>query len=64
MPFRPLPAEVNTYKPPSMLAQHKGLAVVFAVVFLGLAIYCFKAPHGSRYAPPPKQPIYVDAVPQ
>jgi len=47
-----------------MLAQHKGLAVVFAVVFLGLAIYCFKAPHGSRYAPPPKQPIYVDAVPQ
>lgn len=64
MPLRSLPADVSTYKPPSVLAQYKGLAVVFAAVFLGLAIYCFKAPHGSRYAPPPKQPIYVDAVPQ
>jgi hypothetical protein len=64
MPFRSLPTEVYIYKPPSMLAQYKGLAVVFAIVCLGLAIYCFKAPHGSRYSPPPKQPIYVEAVPQ
>lgn len=64
MPFRSLPAEISQYKPPSVLAQYKVLAAVFAAVFLGLAIYCYKAPHGSRYSPPPKQPIYVDAVPQ
>ena len=47
-----------------MLAQHKGLAVVFAILCLVFTAYCFMAPHGTRYSPPPKQPIYVDAVPQ
>jgi len=64
MLHRSVPAEAYVYKPPSMLAQYKGLAVVFAIVCLALAVYCFKAPHGSRYTPPPKQPIYVDTVPQ
>jgi hypothetical protein len=47
-----------------MLAQYKGLAVVFAILSLALTLYCFMAPHGTRNSPPPKQPIYVDAVAQ
>ncbi|MGC1387631.1 MAG: hypothetical protein ACLPX1_00535 [Steroidobacteraceae bacterium] len=64
MPPRSWRAEAYVYKPPSMLAQHKGLAVVFAILCLVFTAYCFMAPHGTRYSPPPKQPIYVDAVPQ
>ena len=52
------------YQPPSMLAQHKGLAILFAVVFMAIAAYCYLVPRGTRYAAPPKQPIYVDSVPQ
>ena len=64
MPLRSWAADVHVYKPPSMLAQYKGLTVVFAILCLALTLYCFLAPHGTRYSPPPQQPIYVDAVPQ
>ncbi|HLN50114.1 MAG TPA: hypothetical protein VK251_11465 [Steroidobacteraceae bacterium] len=64
MPPRSWSADAYVYKPPSMLAQYKGLAIVFAIVCVALTLYCFMAPHGTRYSPPPKQPIYVDAVPQ
>jgi hypothetical protein len=63
-----LPRELRTqlpeYKPPSFLAQHKGLAIAFGILFIALAAWCLSTPRGSRYAPPPKQPIYVDTVVQ
>jgi hypothetical protein len=40
-PDNPAPAE---YKPPSMLWEHKGLATLLALVCLGFAVYCWKAP--------------------
>ena len=40
-PYTPPPPE---YKPPSMLTQHWRLAVLFAVVCIAFAVYCFKAP--------------------
>jgi hypothetical protein len=55
---------MHEYKPPSMLAQHKGLAIAFAVLLIVLAVWCLTTPRGTRYAPPPKQPIYVETVPQ
>jgi hypothetical protein len=61
---RSLRAELPEYKPPSMLAQHKGLAITFAVLLIVLAVWCLTTPRGTRYAPPPKQPIYVETVPQ
>ena len=46
-PYQPPPAE---YKPPSLLAEHKGLAIIFMVVVLGFALYCWKVPHQLRRA--------------
>jgi hypothetical protein len=61
---RALREELPEYRPPSILAQHKGLAIAFGILFIALAIWCLSTPRGSRYAPPPKQPIYVDTVVQ
>jgi hypothetical protein len=41
-PDNPPPPE---YKPPSVLAEHKGLAIVFAAVCVAFAWYCWKTPH-------------------
>jgi hypothetical protein len=64
MPPGSFRAEAYAYKPPSMLAQYKGLAIVFAILFLALAAYCIKAPHAARQSAPPTQPVYVEAVPR
>ena len=44
-PYTPPPPE---YKPPSMLAQHWRLAVLFSAVCIAFAVYCFKAPRAPR----------------
>ncbi len=41
-PYEPPPGD---YKPPSMLAEHKGLAILFIVAVLAFALYCWKVPH-------------------
>jgi hypothetical protein len=61
---RSLRGAVQEYHPPSLLSQHRVLAIVFAVLFLALAGYCLLAPHGTRYTPPPKPPIYVEPLAQ
>jgi hypothetical protein len=63
-PYNPRPAE---YKPPSVLAEHKGLAILFAVILVAFAVYCLRTPH-RPHAPPPKAagkapPIYIETVP-
>ena len=40
-PDNPPPAD---YKPPSMLAEHKGLAMLFAAVSIAFGLYCLRAP--------------------
>ncbi len=52
------------YKPPSILAEHKVLALVFGVLFLALALYCYFAVYKPLEYPPPPRPVYIDAVPQ
>jgi hypothetical protein len=61
---RPPPGLPHEYKPPSLLAQHKGLAVVFGILFLGLAVYFVWSLRAPRSSAPQKPPIYVEAVPQ
>lgn len=51
------------YKPPSVFEQHKVLALVFGVLFLGLALYCYFAVYKPLEYPPPPQPVYIEAVP-
>ena len=73
----PPPEALYDYKPPSLLAQHKGLAVIFAILCVAFAVYCFKVPLPRKSAPPapavpgtphqeqrtpPAQPIYVEPI--
>jgi hypothetical protein len=73
-PYTPPPRE---YKPPSMLVEHRGLAILFVAIIVGFALYCWKAPHRrQRTAEPPAPasaaapefnraaPIYVEPVPE
>jgi hypothetical protein len=41
-PYQPPPSE---YKSPSLLREHRRLAILFAGVAAAFAVYCLKAPH-------------------
>jgi hypothetical protein len=72
-PYKPPPPE---YKPPSVLAEHKGLATLFAAILLAFGVYAWKILHAparqrdarikepiSQEAASAAQPIYIEAVP-
>src|SRR5579863_6403054 len=44
-PDNPPPTE---YKPPSILAEHRRLAILFAAVCVAFVWYCWKTPHPPR----------------
>jgi hypothetical protein len=46
-----------------MLEEHRGLAIVFAILALALAAYFIKSLRASR-PPPPAQSVYIQMVPQ
>lgn len=49
-PYKPPPPD---YKPPSMLAEHKGLAILFAAILIGFTGYGWKVLHApARHAAP------------
>jgi hypothetical protein len=48
-PYQAPPAE---YKAPSLLREHRRLAILFAGVAAAFALYCLKLPHGTRDAVP------------
>jgi hypothetical protein len=46
-----------------MIEEYKGLAVVFAILFVALAVYFVKSILSApKPAPPPAQSVYVDVV--
>ncbi len=59
-PYNPPPPP---YKPKSILAEYKGLAILFAAISIGFAVYCLSTPRtpprhaaritGAAQAPPP-----------
>jgi hypothetical protein len=70
-PYTPPP---RPYKPPSVLWEYKGLAILFAVVAIAFGLYCLKGTHagnrGGSSAPvateapqSPAQPVYIETVP-
>ena len=61
---RPPPDVVPEYKPPSVFAEHRGIAIVFGIVCLALAAYWIKSLRTARNLPPPVQSVYVEVVPQ
>ncbi len=61
----PEPGAIQEYKPPSLLAQHKTLVIVFAILALALAVYFIKSLRAARPSPPPpSQSVYIQVVPE
>ena len=64
-PRYPEPGAIDEYKSRSMIEEYRGLAIVFGILFLALAVYFVKsilaAPHAK---PPPVQSVYIEVVPQ
>jgi hypothetical protein len=58
----PEPGAIREYRPPSILAQHKGLAIVFGILFLALAVYFVKSLGAAHRSAPPAQPVYIEVV--
>jgi hypothetical protein len=57
----PDPRSMVQYKPPSVFAQHRALAIVFGIIFLALAAYCIKSMLTPPVTPPP-EPIYIQPL--
>jgi hypothetical protein len=53
---------VYEYKPPSVPAQYKLLAVAFVLVVVGVTVYFIKLPRTPLVIPPPPLTIYVEPV--
>jgi hypothetical protein len=51
------------YRPRSMLAEHKRLAIAFAIIVIASAIYLLRPRHARPAPPPPAQSVYVEILP-
>ena len=55
---------MNAYQPPSVIAPYKGVAMVFAILLVALAVYFIKSLRPAHHpSPPPAQSVYVEVVP-
>jgi hypothetical protein len=60
----PEPDEITGYKAKTMIEEYRGLAIVFGIVALALAVYFIKSMLAApKPAPPPVQSVYIDLVP-
>jgi hypothetical protein len=50
------------YKPPSLLAEHKYLAIVFLLAIIAASLYLLRAPREPRKIALPPSPVYVEPV--
>jgi hypothetical protein len=56
---------IKPYKSRTMIEEYKGLAVVFAILFIALAAYFIKSVLAApKPQPPPAQSVYIEMVPQ
>lgn len=61
----PEPGTIGRYKTRSMIEEYKGLAIVFAILFVALAVYFVKSVLAApKPPPPPTQSVYIEVVPQ
>jgi hypothetical protein len=53
------------YKRPSILVEHKYLAILFVLVIVAASVYLFRAPHKAlKLEPPAAPPVYIEPIPQ
>jgi hypothetical protein len=52
------------YKAPSIIAEHKVLAIIFVLAIVAASVYLFRAPHKPlSIEPPPPPPVYIEPIP-
>ena len=58
------PDSIKPYKARTMIEEYKGLAAVFAILFIALAAYFIKSVLAApKPQPPPAPSVYVEVVP-
>ncbi len=58
------PDAISQYKARSMVEEYRGLAIVFAIIALALAVYFVKSVLSApKPAPPPVQSVYIEPLP-
>jgi hypothetical protein len=64
-PRYPEPGAIEEYKARSMIEEYRGLAIVFAILFLALVVYFVKSVLAApKPQAPPAQSVYIDVVPR
>ena len=59
------PDSIRKYESRSMIQEYRGLAIVFAILGLALAVYFVKSVLRGPHLPPPPPPqsVYIEVVP-
>jgi hypothetical protein len=64
-PNRFVPRPRYEYKPPSVFADYKYLAIAFVLIIIAVSVYLIRAPHKPlKIDPPPPPPVYIEPIPQ
>jgi hypothetical protein len=64
-PDRYVPKPRFEYKAPSIIAEHKYLAIIFVLAIVAASVYLFRAPHKPlTIEPPAPPPVYIEPIPQ
>jgi hypothetical protein len=60
------PDSIQKYQSRSMVQEYRGVAIVFAIIGLGLAAYFVKSLLRGPHVPPPPPPqsVYIEVVPR
>jgi hypothetical protein len=64
-PNRYAPKPQFEYRAPSILWEHRYLALIFVIVILVATVLLFRAPHKPlTIEPPPPPPVYIEPIPE
>jgi hypothetical protein len=61
-PNRFVPKPRFEYKAPSILAEHKYLALVFLLLIIAASVYLYRAPRKPLKIEPAATPVYVEPI--
>jgi hypothetical protein len=61
-PNRFVPKPRFEYKAPSILVEHKYLALAFLLLIIAGSVYLYRAPHKTLKIEPAAAPVYVEPI--
>lgn len=57
-----VPRPIIEYKPRSLLADYKYLAIVFVLLIIAGSVYLFTVPHKPQAFAPAATPVYIEPI--